>query len=112
LAEDGVDEMRVDAQHDLLAEVTGGDQGRRDTAVAGGDEVPHPGAYRGAGGIDAIQPVGVDLGQGPGQGGRGGDLAEQVGLVTQHVDGAQGVAAVGHHDRRVGEYPARGRGRG
>jgi hypothetical protein len=106
LAGNGVDEVGVDAQHDLVAEVAGGDQGWGDAAMAGGDEVPYPGAYGGAGGIDAVQAGGADLGQGPGEGGRGGDLAEQVLLVTQHVDGAHGVTAVGHHDRRVAQHPA------
>jgi len=48
----------------------------------------------------------VDLAQGPGQGGRGGDLTEQVTLVTQHVDTAYGVPTVGHHHRGVGQDPA------
>jgi hypothetical protein len=100
----GVDEVRVDAQHDGLAEVPGGDQRGRDLAVAGDDQVPDPGPD--PGGVQAGQAGGVDLGEGAGQGGRGGDLAEEVVLVAEHVDTADGVAAVGHHDRRVGKDPA------
>ena len=70
LAGHGVDEVRVDAQHDLLAEVTGGDQGRGDTAVAGDDEVPDPGADLGAGDVETCQAGLVDFGESAGQGGR------------------------------------------
>jgi hypothetical protein len=38
--------------------------------------------------------------------GRRGDLTVQVFLVAQDVDGAQGVTAIGHHDRRVDQDPA------
>ncbi|MFH9008576.1 hypothetical protein ACH4E5_35720 [Streptomyces afghaniensis] len=58
---DGVDEVPVDAQHDGLAEVAGGDQGCRDPAVAGGDQVPDPGADRRAGDVKAVQARVVDL---------------------------------------------------
>src|SRR5215813_6453746 len=38
-----------------------------------------------------VQPLLVDFGRRPRHGGRGGDLAEQATLVTQHVDAAHGV---------------------
>jgi hypothetical protein len=62
--------MGVDAQHDRLAEVAVGYPGRRDPAVAGGDQVPDPGPHCGAGGVDTVQGGLVDLAQSPRQGGR------------------------------------------
>lgn len=105
LAGDGVDEVRVDAQHDLLTEVTVGNQGRRDPAVPGDDEVPHPGADPGAGGVHPLQAGRVDLTQGAAQGRRGRDITEEIALVTQPVDGAYRVGAVSHHDRRIRQHP-------
>jgi hypothetical protein len=74
--------------------------------MAGDDEVPHPLSYPGASGVEVFQAGGVDLAESAAQGGWGGDLAEQVAVVTQHVDGSQGVPAVGHHDRRVDQDPS------
>jgi len=65
-----VDEVRVDPQHDLIAQVTVGYPGRRDPAVAGHDQVPDPGPHRGAGGVDTVQGGLVDLAKRPRQGGR------------------------------------------
>jgi hypothetical protein len=74
--------VRVDPQHDLLAEVAGGHLGRRDPAVAGDDETPHPGTHSGAGGVKVFQAGGVEFAEGAAQGGWGGYLAEQVFLMA------------------------------
>jgi hypothetical protein len=99
-----VDEVRVDAQRDLVAEIAVGHPRRRDPAVPGHDQVPEPGPDLGPGGIDSRQCLVIDLAQRPAQGGRRGDLAEQIALVAQHIGPPDRVGAVGQHHRRVCQH--------
>jgi hypothetical protein len=106
LAGNGIDEVRVDAQHDRLAEVTAGHPGWRDPPVPGGDQRPDPLPHAGPGRLDAVEGRLVEFTQRAAQRGRRRDRAVQVPSVTQDIDGAYRVAAAGHHDGGVDRDPA------
>jgi len=106
LAGDGVDEVRVDPQHDRLAEVTAGYAGGWDPSVAGGDQGPGPLADEGSGGLDTVEGHRVEFAQGAADGGRRRDRTEEVLGVAEGVDGAHRGAATGHHDGGVDDDPA------